>query len=225
MCGVDLLFTHWLPFDQRLGYEADEEGIAAIEAELRGYRVRVESAALDLSAAESAEQVMELAVERLGVPSILVNNAAHWSGGGIETLDAAALDAHFAVNVRAMALLCAAFVRRYPGGPGGRIINLTSGQSVGPMPGELAYAMSKGAVEAFTVSLAPAVATRGITVNAVDPGATDTGWMTDVQREEWASGMAMGRVGQPKDAARLIVFLASDAGAWVTGQVLHSRGA
>lgn len=87
------------------------------------------------------------------------------------------------------------------------------------------YATTKGAVEAFTCSLAAEVASMGITVNAVDPGATDTGWMTDGAKAEIAQEMGMGRVGQPEDAARLIAFLASDTGAWITGQVIHSRGA
>lgn len=223
-CGVDLLITHWLAFDRALKYEADEERLNALLAELRGHNVRVESLEVDLGLAESPRRVMNCAVEQLGSPSILINNAAHWSGGGIDTLTAGALDAHFAVNVRGIALLCTEFVRHYRGGPGGRIINLSSGQAVGPMPGELAYATSKGAVEAFTVSLAAEVASRGITVNAVDPGGTDTGWMTDQVKAEIAGRLGMGRVGQPEDAARLIAFLASDAGEWITGQVIHSRG-
>ncbi|MGI8551421.1 MAG: SDR family oxidoreductase [Dehalococcoidia bacterium] len=224
-CDVDVFFTHWLAYDQRLGYEADEERLAALEEELRVHGVRVASAEVNLGLPDAPRRVMESVVEQLGVPTILVNNAAHWSGGGIETIDATVLDAHHAVNVRGMALLCAEFVRRYPGGPGGRIINLSSGQGVAPMPQELAYATSKGAVEAFTVSLAAEVAARGITVNAVDPGGTDTGWMTDEIRAEIICEMGMGRVGQPEDAARLIAFLASDAGEWITGQVIHSRGA
>lgn len=93
------------------------------------------------------------------------------------------------------------------------------------MPESLAYATTKGAVETFTTSLAASVAAQGITVNAVDPGATDTGWITDQQRAAWTAEMAMGRIGQPEDAARLIAFLASPAGEWITGQVIHSRGA
>jgi 3-oxoacyl-[acyl-carrier protein] reductase len=129
------------------------------------------------------------------------------------------------MNVRAMALLSVEFARRYPGGPGGRIINLSSGQALGAMPAELAYAATKGAVEAFTSSLAAGVAAKGITVNAIDPGATDTGWMTDELKAVESAKMAVGRVGLPSDAARLVVFLASDAGQWITGQTIHSRGA
>ena len=225
-CGVDLLFTHWRPFDRQTWY-ADEEGPAMIEEDVRRLGVRVESVEVDLSLIDAPRRVLEAAVERLGTPSILVNNATHDPQGqrGIETLDAAELDLTYAVNIRGMALLSAEFVRHYPGGTGGRIINLTSGQSLRPMPDSLAYATTKGAVEAFTASLALEVAAKGITVNAVDPGGTDTGWITDAQKTAWSAEMGMGRVGLPEDAARLVAFLASDAAAWVTGQVLHSRGA
>jgi len=225
-CGTDVLFTHWRPFDRQTWY-ADEDGPAIIEDDVRRLGVRVESIEVDLSLIDAPRQVLETTVERLGIPSILVNNATHDPQGkrGIDTLDAAELDMTYAVNIRGMTLLSAEFVRRYPGGPGGRIINLTSGQSLRPMPDSLAYATTKGAVEAFTTSLAPAVAWNGITVNAVDPGGTDTGWITDAQKVAWSAEMGMRRVGLPEDAARLVVFLASDAGAWITGQVIHSRGA
>jgi 3-oxoacyl-[acyl-carrier protein] reductase len=92
------------------------------------------------------------------------------------------------------------------------------------MPDSLAYATTKGAVDAFTTSLGPVVAVQGITVNAVDPGATDPGWITDSPKTAWSAEMGMGRVGLPEGAARLVAFLASDAGTWITGQVIHSRG-
>jgi 3-oxoacyl-[acyl-carrier protein] reductase len=127
-----------------------------------------------------------------------------------------------------MALNCAEFVRRYKSRlhdrNDGRIINLSSGQSVAPMPGELAYVATKGAVEAFTVSLSAEVASLGITVNAVDPGITDTGWISPDLKKKWNAEAPMGRVGLPQDAARLIRFLASDDARWITGQVIHSRG-
>lgn len=162
--------------------------------------------------------------EELGPPSILVNNAAHSTRDGYKTLDATILDAHYAVNLRATALLCAGFARRYAGGPGGRIVNLSSGQSLGPMPGELAYIATKGAIEAFTTTLAAEVGHKGITVNAVNPGPTDTGWMDDGLRRELSEKFPSGRVGRPEDAARLVAFLAGEEAAWITGQVIHSEG-
>lgn len=92
------------------------------------------------------------------------------------------------------------------------------------MPGKLPYVATKGAIEAFTVTLAAELAPRGITVNAVDPGPTDTGWMTEELRRELSQHAPMGRVGEPEDVARLIRFLASEDAGWVTGQVIHSRG-
>ena len=186
--------------------------------------VRAEAMELDLFLPESPERLLDVVAERLGPPSILVNNAAHSARDGYEALDAATLDAHYAVNLRATALLSAIFARRFDGGTGGRIVNLTSGQSLGPMPGELAYAATKGAIEAFTRTLAAEVGHKGITVNAVNPGPTDTGWMTEELREELSAKFSAGRVGEPEDAARLVAFLLSDEAAWITGQVIHSEG-
>jgi len=92
------------------------------------------------------------------------------------------------------------------------------------MVGELAYAASKGAIEAFTRTLAAEVGHKGITVNAVNPGPTDTGWMGEDLGRELAAKFLAGRVGQPEDAARLVAFLASDEAAWITGQIINSEG-
>jgi 3-oxoacyl-[acyl-carrier protein] reductase len=222
--GADVFFTHWVPFDRTQPVGDEPEFPAELQDELRGMGVRAESMELDLSLPDSPERLLDEVAERLGRPSILVNNAAHSTRDGFERLDAATLDAHYAVNVRATALLSVHFARRYGGGPGGRIVNLTSGQSLGPMPGELAYAATKAAVEALTVTLAAEVGHRGITVNAVDPGPTDTGWMTGELERELAPKFALGRLGEPEDAARLVAFLASEEAAWITGQVIHSEG-
>ncbi|GAC1465792.1 MAG: SDR family oxidoreductase [Chloroflexota bacterium] len=223
--GADIFFTHWQAFDRTQPHGADDDGPAALERELHTMGVQVGGLEIDLSLPEAPARVLDLAGATLGRPCILVNNAAHSVPGTYKDLDAATLDAHYTVNVRAMALLSVEFARRYPGGPGGRIINLSSGQSLGPMPWELAYATTKGAVEAFTLSLSADVASRGITVNAIDPGPTDTGWMTDDDKTTILHDSAAGRLGQPEDAARLVLFLASDAGEWITGQTLRSRGA
>lgn len=222
--GADVFFTHWNAYDRTLPWGADADGPASLQGELQGMGVRCENLEIDLSRLDAPKRILDETETRLGKPSILVNNAAYSTRDGYEALDAETLDAHYAVNMRGAFLLTVEFARRFSGAPGGRIINLTSGQSVGPMPGELAYVATKGAVEAFTVSLAAELASRGITVNAVDPGATDTGWMTEELKRELLPRFPQGRIGLPEDAARLIAFLASDEAAWITGQVIHSRG-
>jgi 3-oxoacyl-[acyl-carrier protein] reductase len=222
--GADVFFTHWVPFDRTQPVGGEPGFPAELQEDLSGTGVRAESMEIDLSLPDSSERLLDEVAGRLGRPSILVNNAAYSTRDGFERLDAATLDAHYAVNVRATALLSVHFARRYAGGPGGRIVNLTSGQSLGPMPGELAYAATKAAVEALTVTLAAEVGHKGITVNAVDPGPTDTGWMTGELERELAPKFALGRLGEPEDAARLVAFLASEEAAWITGQVIHSEG-
>jgi 3-oxoacyl-[acyl-carrier protein] reductase len=222
--GADVAFSHWKAYDRAAPWATDEDEPEVLLRELRAAGVRAEGVEIDLSQADSPERLLDETARLLGAPSILVNNAAHSERDGFERLDAETLDAHYAVNVRATALLSVLFARRYPGGPGGRIVNLTSGQSLGPMVGELAYAASKGAIEAFTRTLAAEVGHKGITVNAVNPGPTNTGWMTEELRAELAAKSPFGRVGEPEDAACLISFLAGDEAAWITGQVIHSEG-
>lgn len=92
------------------------------------------------------------------------------------------------------------------------------------MTGELAYAATKGAIDALTVTLAAEIGHKGITVNAVNPGPTDTGWMTDDVQNVLLPKFPLGRIGKPEDAARLIAFLASPEAEWITGQIIHSEG-
>ncbi|HEX6481146.1 MAG TPA: SDR family oxidoreductase [Ktedonobacteraceae bacterium] len=221
--GANIFFTHWRAFDRAQQYE-DEDGPTSLRDELRGMGVRCESLEIDLSNANAPTHILDEVEAKLGQPSILVNNAAHSTRDGYEALNAETLDAHYAVNMRGTILLSVSFARRFSKKMGGRIINLTSGQSLGPMPGELAYIATKGAIEAFTVTLSAEIASLGITVNAVDPGATDTGWMTEEIKRELLPRFPLGRLGLPQDAARLIAFLASDEAEWITGQVIHSRG-
>jgi 3-oxoacyl-[acyl-carrier protein] reductase len=222
--GADVFFTHWRAYDSSMAWGADEDAPGQLQAQLRDYGVRCQYMEADLSQPNISRQVLDAVEARLGMVSILVNNAAYSTQDDYSTLSAESLDAHCAVNMRGTFLLSVEFVRRFNAKSGGRIVNMTSGQSLGPMPGELAYAATKGAVEAFTVSLAAGVAKLGITVNSVNPGPTDTGWMDDDVRAFVLSRSPRGRIGQPEDAARLVAFLASDEAEWITGQVIHSEG-
>jgi 3-oxoacyl-[acyl-carrier protein] reductase len=221
--GAAIFFTHWRAYDRRMEY-GDHGGPAVLLEELRALGARAEDMEVDLSDPRAPARVLETATERLGPPSILVNNAAHSTRDGYENLDAQTLDAHYAVNLRATALLSVLFARGYEGGSGGRIINLTSGQDRGPMPGELAYVASKGAISSFTRTLASEVGPKGITANVVNPGPTDTGWMDEGLKRELLPRFPLGRIGTPEDAARLVVWLASEEAGWITGQVINSEG-
>jgi len=222
--GADVVFSYWKAYDRAAPMASDEDEPEVLLEELRAAGVRAGAVEIDLSRPDCAERLLDATANLLGPPSILVNAAAHSVRDGFEALDAETLDAHHAVNLRATALLSVHFARRYQGGAGGRILNFSSGQSLGPMVGELAYAASKGAIEAFTQTLAAEVGHKGITVNAVNPGPTDTGWMTYELKGQLAAKSPFGRVGEPEDAARLVAFLATDEAAWITGQIIHSEG-
>lgn len=215
----DLLLVGHRHYDETVSGLAVPDEEPFIE-ELRETGSRVEELDCDLSDPDSAERVFE-AARRLGQPVALVNNATHSENTSLSEVDATTLDNHYAINLRAPVLLTRAFVARFRG-DWGRVVNMTSGQGLGPMPGELAYASTKGGLEAFTTSLAPALAPLRITVNAVDPGVTDNGWMSEEQRRAFVA--PMGRLGVPADAARLVRFLLSEEAGWITGQVIRSRG-
>jgi 3-oxoacyl-[acyl-carrier protein] reductase len=178
----------------------------------------------DLADPETPAAVMAAARLALGHVDVLVANHAASVGGTLEEVTAASIDAALVVNVRATLLLVQAFAAGFEGSQGGRVILLTSGQGRGPMPAELPYAASKAALSGVVLTLSEALAPRGITVNAVNPGPTDTGWPSGEIRSRVEAAMPRGRWGTPDDAARLIAWLASEDSEWVTGQVIDSDG-
>jgi 3-oxoacyl-[acyl-carrier protein] reductase len=223
--GCNIFFTTNTSYDSQT-YPDDpvKSGAGQLAEELRRRAVLASYIEADLAQPNCAEQILNGAQELFGAPSILVNNAAHFMRDGFEKLDARALDTHYAVNVRGAALLSVEFARRFSGKVGGRIIYLTSGQDLSPMPGQLAYVASKGAITAFMRSFAQEVGRKGITVNAVDPGPTETGWMSEDLKASLIGQSVVGRLGRPDDAARMVVFLASAAAEWISGEVIHARG-
>jgi 3-oxoacyl-[acyl-carrier protein] reductase len=223
--GVDIFFTHWGHYDRLMPWGAEEEEPDPLQKLVRALGVRCEHMMVDLAATDAPQRIIQTAQAQLGAVSILVNNATHDdTQASFDQLDAHTLDAYYAVNMRGTMLLSVEFARGFALLAGGRIINLTSGQGRVAMPGKLAYVATKGAIEAFTVTLAVEVAPRGITVNAVDPGPTDTGWMSEEVKRDLLPHFPMGRIGQPDDAARIITFLASEDATWVTGQIIRSTG-
>nr|WP_263325219.1 SDR family oxidoreductase [Neobacillus sp. Marseille-Q6967] len=215
--GSDIFFSH---------LDADADWISDFKSSIKEMGVRCAAKEVDLSEPDAPVKLLDAVSAELGPPSILVNNAAYSVNDGYQALDAKTIDDHYAVNMRATILLSVEFARRFKQNNNrmGRIINLTSGQALGPMPDELAYSATKGAISAFTLSLSAELAPLGITVNAVNPGPTDTGWMTEELKQQLLPKFLIGRIGLPEDAARLVAFLASEEAQWITGQIINSEG-
>jgi 3-oxoacyl-[acyl-carrier protein] reductase len=198
----------------------DEGGLTAVLAELEQAGSPVTHVEADFAHPESPAAVLRAAHDALGHIDILVVNHTLSRLGALDELTAEDLDAHLHVNVRAALLLVKEFAAQHDGRAGGRVVLLTSGQHLGPLNEEIAYAASKGAMHQITATLSDTLIDRGITVNTVNPGPTDTGWATGLE----PSRFPLGRWGQPDDAARLITWLCSDEGEWITGQVIDSEG-
>jgi 3-oxoacyl-[acyl-carrier protein] reductase len=203
---------------------AEAEGPEGVVEELRGLGATLGHVEADLADPDAPAQVVERCRAELGRLDIVVANHARSIAQTLETLSASEVDAHMAVNVRATLLLLQAFAAQHDGASGGRAIVLLTGQHRGPMPGELPYVASKGALHQLVPTLAAVLAPRGITVNGVNPGPTDTGWAPAELYAEIEALAPQGRWSQPDDAARLVAWLATDEARWVTGQVIDSTG-
>lgn len=175
----------------------------------------------DLAAPEQITAMFERVAEVFGRLDVLVNNAAVFEPGPIESLTAGAWDAQMAVNARAAALCISRAVAMMDSG--GAVVNITDIAASRAWGGYPAYCASKGALEALTRSCAKALAARNIRVNAVAPGAIlwNDG-TTSQRRRQVIDQVPMGRCGRPEDVAAAVVFLASQQ--YVTGQTLRVDG-
>lgn len=223
--GASIALHQHTPHDlAEYGYADDPAAVAAEIEALCGPGASVVSVGGDLGLADTARELVRLAGEAFGHLDILICNHAH--GGdqvSLATLTPDALDRHWAVNARSTMLLTQAFAEQHDGRDGGRVIWMTSGQALGPMSDNLAYAISKAAIAGATHSVSADLARAGILLNTINPGPVNTGYLDDVLPEV-IDLFPAGRAGEPDDPARLIGWLVSDEGRWMVGQVLNSEG-
>lgn len=222
--GADLFIHSYAPFDAEQPYGGDPQGIPVILETLRSFGVRVEHREANFMDADAPQELINAAVQTFGRLDILVANHAYSTSTPLEDLRSEEIDRHLLVNVRATLLLIKGFAAQHDGRPGGRIVMMTSGQQGSPMPSELAYIASKGALYPLTLSLSAYLARRGITVNSVNPGATDTGYASPELYRIVLELEPQGRWGAPEDAARLVAWLCTDDAQWITGQTINSTG-
>lgn len=208
-----------------------------VVADIRSSGGSAAACELDLREASNITRLFDLCERDIGPVDILVNNHTYCvletfnpalvrvTGFPVETVRASTIDAHFAINARAYALLMMEYVRRHldRGASWGRIINLST-DAAHAHPANVSYAASKHAVESYSRSAAAELGAYGITVNVVAPGPIQTGYITPEQAAEIAATTPLGRVGRPRDVADVIVLLASDQAHWLTGQLLYVGG-
>ncbi len=216
--GASVFVQGWTPHDAAQPWGAEPGGTEAVARELQ-----VPFRELNFSDGAAPAQLVAAARDELGPLDILVVNHARSGLGRLGALAAEEIDAFLHENVRASLLLVKEFAAQHDDSrSGGRVILFTSGQHLAPMSGEVAYAVSKGALHQATRTLADELADRGITVNTVNPGPTDTG--SGLADHDPRRVMPLGRWGEPDDAARLVAWLCSDDARWITGQVIDSEG-
>jgi 3-oxoacyl-[acyl-carrier protein] reductase len=210
-------------FNYATNEEAADDVVRAVQAD--GGTVR--AIRLDLKEPDGPERLMEAAEAHLGSLSILVNNAAmSFTPVPLAKTDVEVFDSVMAVNTRSVFLTMRYAARQMR--DGGRIVNISTLNTVRPAPGIAPYAASKGAIEQLTAVAARELGPRGITVNTVSPGATDTELLHGTNPPQALQAVVevtpLGRLGQPSDVADVVAFLAGPDGRWITGQNLRATG-
>jgi 3-oxoacyl-[acyl-carrier protein] reductase len=209
-----------------VNYANDQAGADQVVAEIRATGGEAISVRADVSKTAEVKTLFDATITKFGKVDLLINNAGIAIYKLIiETTDDD-FDRIFDINVKGVFLTLREAATRLK--DGGRIINLSSSVTRLMMPAYGTYSATKSAVEQLTRVFAKEVGQRGITVNSISPGPTNTELFTAGKNEETimrlASMAALGRIGEPEDIARVVLFLVSDEAAWVTAQNLGVNG-
>lgn len=219
--GWDVAITFWRPYDSSMPWGSDPEEVQSLRASLESRGARATAIEADLSQTGSAEYIFDAVERDLGPVTSLVMAHCYSVDSDILTTSVESFDRHFAINARATWLLVRELGRRFRGEHGtGRIIALTSDHTAGNLP----YGASKGALDRIVLAAASEFRALGVTANVINPGATDTGWMSQELMADVRRWTLLGRIGMPQDCANLVRFLCSPEGGWINGQLLYSNG-
>ncbi len=180
----------------------------------------------DVGTITDLETLFQATMEQFGRIDILVNNAGIMTTKPIEQVTEQDFDREFATNVKGTYFACQLAASHLQ--VGGRIINFSTSVLGQMIPTYSLYAATKGAVEQITRQLAKEFGPKKITINAVAPGPVNTELFTadksEAQIETFKRMIAFGRLGEPEDIAKVVLFLASDEAEWITGQTLRVNG-
>jgi 3-oxoacyl-[acyl-carrier protein] reductase len=217
--GWDVGLSCWRPYDRETGPSSTDREPLDLVDELRSLGLRAELAEADLSDPAAPGRLFDELEVRLGGFTALV--AAHCRDIELPLLETTPeeFDRHFAVNARSVAILVQEFAQRMPGADG-RVVAFTSDALTDNVP----YGVSKAALDRIVKAAARELGTRGIRANCINPGPTETGWISEELRTEISHRAPLGRPSLPQDSADLVAFLLSQEGGWITGQLLHSNG-
>lgn len=205
-------------------YSSSGERAQALVAEMESRGAKVLAIKADSADPRAVKEAVEHTFKHFGALDILVNNAGIVKGGLVDDYPLETFDNMFAVNVRAAFVAIQAAMAHMK--TGGRIINISSVVAHhSAFPGTSAYAMTKGALSAMTKALSRDLGPRGITVNALEPGPTETDNIkNDEIREMLRPKLALGRLGTDSEIASFAAYLASPGASFITGALLTIDG-